>query len=46
MIATKFLYDEGEEEELYNDEWAEVGKDAGRFPHSARFLWPVWATNS
>ncbi|XP_038072126.1 protein CNPPD1-like [Patiria miniata] len=26
MIATKFLYDEGEEEELYNDEWAEAAK--------------------
>ncbi|XP_022093990.1 protein CNPPD1-like [Acanthaster planci] len=26
MIATKFLYDEGEEEELYNDQWAEAAK--------------------
>ncbi|XP_071792129.1 protein CNPPD1-like [Asterias amurensis] len=26
MIATKFLYDEGEEEELYNDEWAAAAK--------------------
>nr|XP_002737287.2 PREDICTED: protein CNPPD1-like [Saccoglossus kowalevskii] len=24
MIASKYLYDEGEEEEMYNDEWAEA----------------------
>ncbi|XP_071943422.1 protein CNPPD1-like [Antedon mediterranea] len=25
MIATKFAYDEGEEEEMFNDEWAKAG---------------------
>ena len=25
MVATKFLHDEGEQEEIYNDEWAEAG---------------------
>ncbi|XP_070570919.1 protein CNPPD1-like [Ptychodera flava] len=24
MLASKYLYDEGEEEELYNDEWADI----------------------
>ena len=25
LVATKFLHDEGEQEEIYNDEWAEAG---------------------
>lgn len=25
MVASKYLYDEGEEEEMYNDEWADAG---------------------
>ncbi|KAM5124844.1 protein CNPPD1 [Mantella aurantiaca] len=26
MVASKYLYDEGEEEEVFNDEWAAAGK--------------------
>lgn len=26
MVASKYLYDEGEEEEVYNDDWAKAGK--------------------
>eukprot|EP00058_Branchiostoma_floridae_P013140 XP_002598628.1 hypothetical protein BRAFLDRAFT_67025 [Branchiostoma floridae] len=26
MVASKYLYDEGEDEEVFNDEWAEAGK--------------------
>ena len=26
MLATKFLYDEGEDEEIFSDEWADSGK--------------------
>lgn len=26
MVASKYLYDEGEEEEVFNDEWGAAGK--------------------
>jgi len=26
MVASKYLYDEGEEEEVFNDEWGSAGK--------------------
>lgn len=26
MVASKYLYDEGEEEEVYNEDWAKAGK--------------------
>lgn len=26
MVASKYLYDEGEEEEVFNDEWSAAGK--------------------
>lgn len=26
MVASKYLYDEGEDEEVFNDEWAKAGK--------------------
>lgn len=26
MVASKFLYDEGEDEEMFSDEWAKAGK--------------------
>ena len=26
MVASKYLTDEGEDEEVFNDEWAECGK--------------------
>lgn len=25
MVASKFLYDEGEDEEMFSDEWAKAG---------------------
>ena len=25
MVASKYLYDEGEDEEVFNDEWAKSG---------------------
>lgn len=35
MVASKYLYDEGEDEEVFNDEWAKAGKELnfmfGRF---------------
>ena len=27
MVASKYLYDEGEDEEVFNDEWAKAGKE-------------------
>ena len=27
MVASKYLYDEGEEEEVFNDEWARAGQE-------------------
>lgn len=26
MVASKYLYDEGEEEEVFNDEWGAAGR--------------------
>jgi len=26
MVASKYLYDEGEDEEVFNDDWAKAGK--------------------
>lgn len=26
MVASKYLYDEGEDEEVFNDEWGAAGK--------------------
>ena len=26
MVASKYLYDEGEDEEVFNDEWGTAGK--------------------
>lgn len=26
MVASKYLYDEGEDEEVFNDDWARAGK--------------------
>jgi len=25
MVASKYLYDEGEDEEVYNEDWAKAG---------------------
>ena len=27
MVASKYLYDEGEDEEVFNDDWAKAGED-------------------
>ena len=27
MVASKYLYDEGEDEEVFNDDWARAGKE-------------------
>lgn len=27
MVVLKYLYDEGEDEEVFNDEWVKVGKE-------------------
>ena len=26
MVASKYLYDEGEDEDVFNDDWAKAGK--------------------
>lgn len=31
MVASKYLYDEGETEEVFNDDWARAGKPFGVF---------------
>lgn len=31
MLASKYLYDEGEDEERFNDDWARAGKDYYNF---------------
>uniref|UniRef100_A0A8C7E4R4 Protein CNPPD1 n=1 Tax=Naja naja TaxID=35670 RepID=A0A8C7E4R4_NAJNA len=37
MVASKYLYDEGEEEEVFNDEWA-AGKDWSLFTDPKEFF--------
>lgn len=34
MVASKYLYDEGEDEEVFNDDWAKAGKKYLNF-----FVW-------
>lgn len=31
MVASKYLYDEGEDEEVFNDDWAKAGKKLNFF---------------
>jgi len=38
MVASKYLYDEGEDEEVFNDEWAKAGKKLNFEKKMIRFL--------
>ena len=46
MLASKYLYDEGEDEERFNDDWARAGKDYYNFVvalyYCFKTVWLSW----